>query len=184
MVVYKTTNLINGKQYIGRDMYNNPKYLGSGKLLVKAIEKYGMTNFQKEILQECTSIDELKLAEEYWIKYYNAASDPNFYNILNSSTGGDSLSNHPNLENIKDKIRTARAAQVINHSVETKKKIGDAQRGDKGYWYGKSQSVESNKKRSVSMKGKPKPPRSAEHAKKLSEANKGKVPWNKGLKFK
>jgi group I intron endonuclease len=184
MVVYKTTNLINGKQYVGLDMYNNPKYLGSGKLLVKAISKYGIEYFQKEILQECSNIDELKIAEAWWIAFYNAATNPKFYNILNSSTGGDSLSNHPDLESIKEKIRVARASQIINHSDETKKKIGDSQRGELGYWYGKSQSDESNKKRSKSAKGKPKPPRSVEHSKKLSEANKGKVPWNKGLKFK
>jgi hypothetical protein len=32
MIIYKTTNLINGRFYVGSDKYNNPKYLGSGKL--------------------------------------------------------------------------------------------------------------------------------------------------------
>jgi len=38
MVIYKTTNLINGKQYIGSDSNNNPNYLGSGTFLIKAIK--------------------------------------------------------------------------------------------------------------------------------------------------
>lgn len=40
MIIYKTTNLINNKIYIGQDKNNNPKYLGSGDLLKKAIKKY------------------------------------------------------------------------------------------------------------------------------------------------
>ena len=201
MIVYKTTNLINGKQYIGRDMYNNPKYLGSGKLLNKAILKYGKENFIKEVLQTCSNLTELKTAEEYWIKYYNAAADDKFYNILDSSSGGDSLSHHPDLETIKDKIRTARKKQKISHSDETKKKIGDAQRGEKGYWYKKERPVEINKKVSAALLGKPKKIITCPHClktggepqmkrwhfdnctiitgKKHKPTN--KIPWNKGL---
>ena len=32
-IIYKTTNIINGKIYVGQDKQNNPKYLGSGKIL-------------------------------------------------------------------------------------------------------------------------------------------------------
>lgn len=58
MVVYLTTNMINGKQYIGLDKKNNPSYLGSGLMLKRAIKKYGRANFVKEILQECSSMQE------------------------------------------------------------------------------------------------------------------------------
>jgi len=44
MIIYKTTNLINGKYYIGKDKYNNPSYLGSGFILYQAIKKYGKEN--------------------------------------------------------------------------------------------------------------------------------------------
>ena len=49
MIVYLITNLINGKRYIGMDSKNNPQYLGSGTLILKAIKKYGKENFKKEI---------------------------------------------------------------------------------------------------------------------------------------
>jgi hypothetical protein len=63
MIIYKTTNLINGKIYIGKDSKNNSKYLGSGLLLKRAILKYGKENFKKEILEECSSIEELNQRE-------------------------------------------------------------------------------------------------------------------------
>ena len=47
MIIYKTTNLVNKKIYIGQDSKNNPEYLGSGAIVKKAIKKYGKENFKK-----------------------------------------------------------------------------------------------------------------------------------------
>ncbi len=53
--IYKTTNLINGKFYIGMHSTSNLKdgYLGSGKRIRRAILKYGKHNFKFEILEYC-----------------------------------------------------------------------------------------------------------------------------------
>ena len=56
--VYITTNLINNKKYIGlktSDVFV-PNYFGSGKIIKKAINKYGKNNFSVEILEECKSL--------------------------------------------------------------------------------------------------------------------------------
>jgi len=129
MVIYKTTNLVNGKQYIGMDSKNNPNYLGSGSYLKRAIKKYGKQNFKKEILETCSSHVELIQREEYWLNYYDAGNNPIFYNAHNHSYGSPKLS-----EDVIEKIRIANSG--VNHShygkpksEETKRKIANANRG-------------------------------------------------------
>ena len=129
MVVYITTNLINGKRYIGRDKRNNPNYLGSGVYLKRAIKKYGKENFVKEILEECSSMKDLILAEAYWLKLYNVANNQNFYNIINDAIGGVTY-----------------GFRGKKHSVESRKKIGDKSLGRKSYYteYNKTKTEEKN----------------------------------------
>lgn len=57
-IVYKTTNNINGKYYIGVQNTDDNSYLGSGVSLTKAVKKYGKENFTKEIIAECGSKEE------------------------------------------------------------------------------------------------------------------------------
>ena len=44
---------------------------------------------QKEILEICQTKEELNEREKYWISYYNAVEDPNFYNRSEGGQGGD-----------------------------------------------------------------------------------------------
>jgi group I intron endonuclease len=104
MVIYKTINKLNGKIYIGQDKNNNPDYLGSGKILQQAIEKYGKENFEKEILEECNSKEYMNDAEIYWISYYNSTDKKIGYNIAVGGSGGDTISNHPDKDKISKKI--------------------------------------------------------------------------------
>ncbi len=87
MVIYKTTNLINSKFYIGQDSKNDPEYLGSGILIKKAIEKYGIENFKKEIIEECSTKHELDQAEIKWILLTKATVEG--YNIATGGQGGN-----------------------------------------------------------------------------------------------
>ena len=87
MIIYCTTNKINNKKYIGKDSKNETTYYGSGKGLQNAINKYGIENFEKVILEEIVTTDDhkenLKLLSErelYWIDEYNAVKDPMYYN--------------------------------------------------------------------------------------------------------
>jgi hypothetical protein len=104
MQIYKITNLINKKFYIGKDTSSDSNYFGSGLLIKRAIEKYGLENFQKEIIDETDNYEELSLKEKYWINHFNSTNLKIGYNISKGGDGGDTLSNHPNLDIIKEKI--------------------------------------------------------------------------------
>ena len=94
MIIYKTTNLVNGKIYVGQDRNNNPDYYGSGKLLKRAISKYGKTNFKKEVLEECTSTTELDIQEVYWIEKLKSRNNQIGYNISEGGKEGDRKKGH------------------------------------------------------------------------------------------
>ena len=86
--IYLTTNLINNKKYIGKRASRvfDRSYYGSGKILKKALNKYGKENFKVEILEWCLTLEDLNLAEKKWIKNCNAQESLEYYNI---SSGGD-----------------------------------------------------------------------------------------------
>jgi len=87
MVIYKTTNLINGKYYIGKDSKNSKNYLGSGIAIKKAIKKYGKENFKKEIICECKNLVELNKKEKEIITS-KIIEDPLSYNMILGGVGG------------------------------------------------------------------------------------------------
>lgn len=80
--VYVTTNLINGKKYIGDHSADTleDNYLGSGRLIQKAIKKHGRENFKKEILENFSSKEQSFNAQEKYIREYNTL-DPRGYNL-------------------------------------------------------------------------------------------------------
>ena len=86
--VYKITNKLNNKVYVGQRKSNKVDnyYWGSGKLVAAAIAKYGQENFQRDILQWCYSKEELNQAEIYWIQELNALTQG--YNLSPGGNGG------------------------------------------------------------------------------------------------
>jgi group I intron endonuclease len=98
--IYKTTNLINNRSYVGQKKSDwfCPTYYGSGTILETALQKYGKDNFKIEILCWANSKDELNALEIEYIKKYSI--DENLYNITEGGAGGDTTTNHPNKEEI------------------------------------------------------------------------------------
>lgn len=139
--IYKTTNNINGKVYIGQkksSTYLQEKYLGSGKLIKKAINKYGRDNFSNELLCWCISQNELNLYEKYYINLYNSTNKSIGYNIADGAQGGNlgdrvnakiskSLMGHITSIETRNKIRKSNTGKKL--SIETKKKISNANKG-------------------------------------------------------
>lgn len=94
--IYLTTNLINNKKYIGKHRatkFEPDKYIGSGKILKEAILKEGIENFSCELIDTAENKEELNNKEKYWIEFYNAVADDNFYNLSFGGEGGSPMQN-------------------------------------------------------------------------------------------
>ena len=145
--IYKITNIITNKCYIGETKKNNP-YLrwnehkrkitqGIGcPALQAAVKKYGIDNFKFEILIICFDEDRFKYEIEY-IKKYNSIS-PNGYNLTKGGEGGgfygkkhsqqtiDRLSislKQKYIDNIDLKQQISERKKIVMNSLEVRNKI-------------------------------------------------------------
>lgn len=141
-IIYETINKINGKKYRGAHVTENLNdgYFGSGRLIKKALAKYGFGNFEKKILYECDSIESMFVQEAIFV---NAewVEDPNTYNLKIGGEGGWDYIN-------KNGIRWNEEKKKL-HSIEIKKKRESGEWGPKQPTYGfrgKEHSPESKKK--------------------------------------
>jgi hypothetical protein len=87
--IYKTTNLLSGKYYIGMHSTDNLEdgYMGSGKRLRRSLNKYGVENHKREILEFLNSREELKKREEEIVNLNEVAKE-NCMNLKVGGTGG------------------------------------------------------------------------------------------------
>jgi len=101
--IYCTTNLVNGKKYVGKHLTNNidDNYFGSGLILKESIQKYGREFFSFEILEFCDSLDELNSKEYFWIKNKKSHISEGGYNLTYGGDGGDTFSGSKNKETIR-----------------------------------------------------------------------------------
>lgn len=132
MLIYKITNIINNKCYIGQTIKtaeqrwkeHQSHAFGShisdiNKTLYKAIRKYGLENFTFEVLQDnIDNYEQLDKAEIYWIDFYNS-----FIKGYNETFGGQKYHKIlPNKEIIQDYYKTRSARKTaknfgIDHST-------------------------------------------------------------------
>lgn len=89
--IYKITNLINNKFYIGKHYYNDTpfdSYSGCGILISRAYEKYDIDSFEKEILEYNIQKDSINDLEKSYIKKYRELYPDLCYNIASGGDGG------------------------------------------------------------------------------------------------
>ena len=102
-LIYKTTNVINGKYYVGAHKTSNIKdgYKGSGTILKQAFKEHGRKNFICEILEECVSEEHMYKRESALVTK-ELVEDRNTYNIATGGRGGPGT---PKSEEHKQKLR-------------------------------------------------------------------------------
>jgi hypothetical protein len=183
--VYITTNLLNGKKYLGKHNGKNSNYLGSGTLLKKAIKKYGKENFSIEIIKECNTDEEAYELEKKLSLQLNVVENDDWYNM---SIGGEGFSSgklHPMFgipKSEEHKIKLSKANIGKKVLEETKEKISlqftgsknpcFGLKGEKHPAYGHKKSEQSKKRISEKNKGRVKTPEEIEKFKK-SRVGKG-----------
>lgn len=133
MIIYKITNIVNGKVYIGQSQKTfNERYDRKGEgvervflqhkaakecgrpyniHLYNSMEKYGINNFTVEIIEQCKTVSKLNTREKYYIKMYNSA-DPDFgYNV---QLGGGSKKYTTKMK--KERLKQKREKEINQHS--------------------------------------------------------------------
>lgn len=155
--IYKTTNLLNSRYYIGMHSTNNLKdgYLGSGKQLRSAIRKYGVENFKVEILEYLPDISSLILREKEIVNK-DILKDPNCMNLMIGGKGGF-ISDEQQLR--RSIAGTMRHKYLLETSKEYKTtylrnfKAGIDRLYQSGHYH-KKHTIETKAKLKISMKGK------------------------------
>ena len=134
--IYETTNLINGKKYIGKHISNkfDNNYYGSGVALKRAINKYNKENFKVVILEEVEDLSLLSKLETDYIIKFNAVKDNNYYN--NSYGGEDEgwsginkmYKEKPDLWR-RNREKSSKSQTGQKRTLETKTKISNSLKG-------------------------------------------------------
>ena len=173
--IYKIINKINGKIYIGKHQTKdlNDGYMGSGKYLRYSIERYGIDNFEKEILfQFDTEIDMNNKEAELVTEEFCLREDT--YNICLGGKGGWSYLNREGLNrtqwhrennkshmhnmNIRSSIKRKELSEDKEYAEKYSKTRSDAikkQIEEKGHPFkGKTHTIEWKERHSIIMKEK------------------------------
>ena len=164
MIIYKATNNINGKVYIGQTIntleQRATEHIGESKgrnktYFSNALKKYGVDSFAWEVIRICNNINELNAWEQYYILYCNSMNRKFGYNL---QSGGLNY-----IVSDRTKKRMSIANKGKNLSREHREKIGKAH-------LGKKKSKEHCRNMSISRQN-----MTNETKLKMSESAKGKV---------
>ena len=173
--VYETTNLKNGKKYIGQKKFTRgyENYLGSGKYLKPDIKKYGKENFKRDILAIANTQELLNELEKHFITVNDAVKSDNYYNDINHGQCGNVFANKTEEEmkeiskkmskSLKGKFSGANHP-MFGHSCtefmteekiqQWKENISRTSSSENNGMYGKKHTDEAKEKMSKSLKGK------------------------------
>lgn len=130
MYVYKITNIINQKVYIGitsrtiEERFREHKHKINERIhlhLYSSMKKYGVENFKIELLESCKTLENLFIRERFWISKTNS-NDPLFgYNNTNGGEGFEKIETDDNkiLELYQENRSYFKTAEILGYSPST-----------------------------------------------------------------
>lgn len=141
MIIYKATNKKNGKIYIGQTVRPLAVRISeharhSQTPFDRAIKRYGIENFDFEIIDTANSIEELNQKEIYWIKHFNSFG----LNGYNACVGGENTLGYQHTEEAKAKMSETKSRMYVgannpfygkHHSQEVRRRFSEQRRGRK-----------------------------------------------------
>lgn len=130
--IYKIKNLLNGKVYIGqsidikRRFKDHKKEIKNNNVypLYHSIRKYGIENFEFNVIEHVSNNDELNIKEQFWVDYYKSFNRSYGYNIRIDCTN-----NYGVLHSEKTKQDISKKLRGIKRSDKTKEKMSLAKKG-------------------------------------------------------
>lgn len=200
--IYKITNLINNKVYIGQTINFNRRCKQHKNLLLKEnhtnknlqadYNLFGITAFQFEII-DIVDKNQAEQIETYWINYYGGIESDNTYNITNLFTCNNQVKesiSKANVGNIRtqdmkqkeasSKLKLYQTSAGVKIKQQISKSLKSYYNSDKGIKQRKKLSKQRKEANLTNlMKGKH---LTEETKQKISKANKGKQAWNKNKK--
>lgn len=138
MFIYKITNNINGKIYIGlttksleeRWIGHLKSYKSKDFALYRAMRKYGIENFKISELEKCDSLEELIEKESYYIQNLDSMNPKTGYNMMRQNDSIRFIT-----DNVRNKMIESQKLYRANLTPERKKEIytkaGNTRQGEK-----------------------------------------------------
>ena len=122
--LYEIRNNLNGKIYIGvhRTTNLNDGYMGSGKIIKNAIEKYGVENFSKTILEFFNNEDEMYQREKEVVTDEFLIQD-HVYNLRRGGNGGFDYINSSGIKKFHGKKHTEESKKLMGHTISDEEKM-------------------------------------------------------------
>lgn len=169
--VYKITCVVSGKTYVGqttrslRRRWTEHVYDATRGVQVhfyNAIRKYGAESFEVTQLEECPDRETLDDREVFWIRHLNTLEEG-----YNCKEGGDSHVWSAEARKRQSERQIGKPGK--KHTEEAKRRISEAHRGERNYWWGKIPSVATNEKRSASLRARSHHMRGKKHTPEMIE---------------
>jgi group I intron endonuclease len=177
MIVYRITNKISGKCYIGqtvgplKDRWKSHQRVNGCTAISRAIQKHGVSSFTIDIIGTYQNQQDLDNAEIYFIDLYNSLS-PDGYNLKSGGGAVGKMSEESKLKMSELKKGKVSPRKGTKNSPETRAKLSAALKGKVPWIKGKKHSEETRQKLSDTHKGHI---HSEETKKKMSASQKGRV---------